>query len=100
MLIDGGHKAQAFLWPGRTDLLTLLYKHHTVIFCIRVHELTEALQLSGVVQACLSLTGIGVDDMRHLGLQFGANTQAVLYHNLAQVVDTTLEIIHPGGGAL
>src|SRR5512132_1279261 len=88
------------LGPRRPDLSAFGDKHHVAVGRVAVHEMAEALEDLRRLDRSLPLAGIIVDKSLHLGLELGADTQRVLAHGPAHVVDAAFEILQPHAGAL
>src|SRR6185436_20206439 len=67
-----------FLGPRRADLLALGDEHHAAVRRVAVHEMAEAFEDFRRLDRRLPLAGIGIDELLHVGLQFGADAQRIL----------------------
>src|SRR5690606_10828578 len=62
--------------------------------------MAEALQLVGVLDGVLPFALVGADYQRHLALELGAQSQSIVDHHVAQVVEPAFHVVHPGGSTL
>ena len=62
---------------------------------VAVHERAELAQLLGVGERRLPLALVGVDDVRHLGFELGADPERIVDDDAAQVVDAAFEVVEP-----
>src|SRR3990172_6878837 len=84
------------LRPRRTDLLALGDEHDVAVRLVAVHEMAEALQDLRRLDRLFPFAGVAVDELLHVGFEFGADSQRVLAYGSAHVVDAALQVLQPG----
>src|SRR5882672_2135044 len=88
------------LLARRADLATLGDEDDVGVRGIAVYEVAEALEDLGRFDRLLPLALVALDVLLHVGLELGPDAEAVLAHDLSQVVDSAFEVLQPDARAL